>query len=255
MTGQPHGATREAALTDALVRLADTLVENFDVIDLMVELATDCVALFAVDTAGLLLDDGRRRPRVVASSTDDTRALELFELQADEGPCLDCLHSRRRISAPDMIDESERWPRFAPRALEAGFRAVHAIPLRAHDQTIGALNLFKASPGDLPPADVRAAQALADVATLSVLQNEVVASHRNVTAQLQRALNSRVVIEQAKGVLAERGGLDMPTAFERLRAYARRHRLRLTDLAGEVVARRLSREVIAQIVSGSTAAR
>lgn len=251
MTGESYGTAREAALTDALVRLADTLVDDFDVVDLMASLAADCVALFAIDTAGLLLDSGHHTPRVVASSTDDTRLLELFELQADEGPCLDCLRSSRRISAPDL-EQEQRWPLFAPRALDAGFRAVHAVPLRLRAHTIGALNLFRASPGDLPPADLRAAQALADVATISVLQNETATSQRDVTAQLQRALNSRVVIEQAKGVLAERGGLDMSTAFDRLRDHARRHHLRLTDLAGDVVSRRVDRHVLREIIGRTT---
>jgi GAF domain-containing protein len=233
MTGESYGTAREAALTDALVRLADTLVDDFDVVDLMASLAADCVALFAIDTAGLLLDSGHHTPRVVASSTDDTRLLELFELQADEGPCLDCLRSSRRISVPDL-EQEQRWPLFAPRALDAGFRAVHAVPLRLRAHTIGALNLFRGSPGDLPPADLRAAQALADVATISVLQNETATSQRDVTAQLQRALNSRVVIEQAKGVLAERGGLDMPTAFERLRDHARRRNRTVVDVSSAV---------------------
>ncbi|GAA4883914.1 GAF and ANTAR domain-containing protein [Actinomycetospora straminea] len=255
MSGQPQGAPREAALTDALVRLADTLVDDFDVIDLMVELTADCVALFAVDTAGLLLADGRYRPRVVAASTEETRLVELFELQADEGPCLECLRSSRRVSEPDLVEATARWPGFAPRALDAGFRAVHAIPMRLRRQTIGALNLFTASPGDLPAADVLAAQALADVATISVLQNQASVSRRDVTAQLQLALDSRIVIEQAKGVLAERGGLDMTTAFDRLRKYARHHRLRLSGLAEDIAARRVSQKTMAEILGGTTAGR
>src|ERR1700712_2011378 len=115
MNGQHHGRvrqeTREGALVDTFVRLADTMVADYDVVELLTELSSKCVALFAVDTAGLLVDDGSGRLSVLASSDEDTRLLELFELQADDGPCLECLRTGRPITAADLRRES-RWPRF-----------------------------------------------------------------------------------------------------------------------------------------------
>ena len=229
---------REGTLVDTFVRLADTLVADYDVVDLMTELSTKCVALFAVDTAGLLVDDGRGRLSVLASSDEDTRLLELFELQADDGPCLECLRTSRPVSAADLTRE-DRWPRFVPRALASGFGAVHALPLRLREQTVGALNLFTTAARELPVSDARAAQGLADIATISILQDRRARDQSTVTSQLQHALHSRVIIEQAKGVIAERAGVDMSAAFERLRSQARSSRRRLTDLAADIVARRV----------------
>ncbi|HEY2203989.1 MAG TPA: GAF and ANTAR domain-containing protein [Pseudonocardia sp.] len=237
MTEAHTGAEREAVLCAAFVQLADTWAADYDVIDRLAGLSHDCVALFNVDAAGLLLADGRGAPRVVASSTEDARLVEMFELQADEGPCLDCLRTSTAVLTADLEQARDRWPRFVPRTLAAGFHAVHAVPLRLREDTVGALNMFTVAPGDLPRADLHTAQALADVAAIGILRERAIRTQQTVTVQLQAALNSRVIIEQAKGILAERGNLDMAEAFTLLRAHARSTNQRLTDLAREIVTR------------------
>jgi hypothetical protein len=177
------------------------------VIDLLARLSSDCVALLPVDAAGLLLSDQRGALQVVSSSTEQAHLMELFQVQTQEGPCLDCFRSSQQISAPDLGRDG-RWPRFTQRAQQAGYRAVHALPLRLRFETIGALNLFGIHPGVLSPEDLRIGQALADVATIGILQERAIRRRDILAEQLQAALNSRVIIEQAKGILAERGQLD-----------------------------------------------
>jgi transcriptional regulator with GAF, ATPase, and Fis domain len=218
-------------LSDTFVELTDTMVVGFDVIDFMHVLTDRSVQLLDVSAAGLLLADPRGEMRVVAASSEAARVLELFQIQNDEGPCLDCFRSGQPIAAADLAAEARRWPRFAPAARQAGFAAVQALPMRLREQVIGALNLFRAGQGAFPPEDVRVGQALADVATISLLQERSMRHSDALNEQLQTALNSRVVIEQAKGKLAERLGLDMNQAFNLLRDFARSRNLRLSDLA------------------------
>jgi GAF domain-containing protein len=225
---------REGALLEAFVRLADSLVADFDVIDLMHGLTADCVRLIGADAAGLLLADPGGVLRVASSSTEQARLVELFQLQADEGPCLDCYRTSEPVNEADL-SSSGRWPTFTVHALELGYGAVHAVPLRLRTETVGALNLFNTRAGALPPADLRVAQALADVATIALLQERTLHDQTVLSEQLQTALSSRVVIEQAKGVLAERGDLEPAEAFALLRDHARAHQQRLTDLAARVV--------------------
>ena len=227
---------RETALLDAFVRLADTLVDDFDILDLLHGLTADCVLLFGTAAAGLLVSDEDDTLQLVASSSEGARLVELFQLQADEGPCLDCHRSGRPVSAPDLVG-SGRWPRFTPWATEQGFRSVHAIPMRLRGETIGALNLFGAETGAMAPDDLRVAQALADAATITVLQERSLAAREAVTDRLQATLRRRAVVEQAKGVLAEVGGLDMGDAFVRLRDHAHEIRQPLTTLARRIVSR------------------
>jgi len=226
---------REQALAETFVSLADTLVEDYDVVDLLDQLVQSTVSLLGVTAAGLLLDDQKGTLAVVASSSEETRLLEVFQLQNNEGPCLECVRTSRPVLSADLTGESERWPMFAPAALEAGYRSVTAVPMRLRNQTIGGLNLFDSRPAALPAGEVRLAQALADVATIGILQQR--SAHRSsmLAEQLQHALNSRVVIEQAKGVLAERHGLTMAQSFEALRRYSRDHNLKLTEHALSVV--------------------
>ena len=226
---------REKTLAETFVLLADTLVDDYDIVDLLDQLVASCVNLLGVTAAGLLLDDQRGSLAVVASSDESTRLLEIFQLQNNEGPCLDCVRSGSAVSSDDLHDDRERWPLFVPVALDAGFRSVAAVPLRLRDQTIGGLNMFHARPEPIPGDDRRLAQALADVATIGILQRR--STHRsNVLAeQLQHALNSRIAIEQAKGVLAERSSVGMDEAFGVLRGHARTHNLKLTDVALAVV--------------------
>jgi len=226
---------REALLAQTLVELADTLVDDFDVVELLTLLADRCVEVLDVSAAGLMLVSPGGDLRVMASSSDAMRVLELFEQQSEEGPCPDCYRSGKPIVNQNLAVVNGRWPRFAPRALEAGFRSVHALPMRLRGLTIGALNLFRADEGQLEEADVLAAQAFADVATIAILQHRAAAEAQVVNEQLQHALNTRIVIEQAKGVVAERAGLDMEQSFSLLRNHARSHNLRLVDVAQAVI--------------------
>ena len=229
------GTSREQALADTFVALADTLVDDYDIVELLDQLVNACVNLLGVAAAGLLLDDQKGNLAVVASSSEETRLLEVFQLQNDEGPCLDCVRSGASVSYADLRTELARWPLFVPAAVAAGFLSVTAVPLRLRDQTIGGLNLFDDVAHAVPPGDQRMAQALADVATIGILHRR--SAHRStmVAEQLQHALNSRIVIEQAKGVLAERSNMSMERSFEVLRRHARNNNLKLTDVALAVV--------------------
>jgi GAF domain-containing protein len=217
-------------LSATFVELTDTMVADFDVIDFLHVLTSRSAELLDVAAAGLLLADPRGELRVVAASSEAARLLELFQLQNDQGPCLDCFRTGQPVIATDL-GADQRWPRFAAAGVEAGFTAVQALPMRLRDQVIGALNLFSATPDPFDPASVRIGQALADVATIGLLHERSMRRSDTLNEQLQAALNSRVVIEQAKGKLAERLGIDMDHAFTLLRDQARNRNLRLSDLA------------------------
>lgn len=232
--GEPLDRAAQVART--LVDLADTLVADFDVVELLTMLADRCVEVLDVDAAGLMLVSPEGDLRVMASSSEAMRLLELFELQAHEGPCFDCYRSGQRVVNEDLSAGDGQWTRFTPEAIEAGFRSVHALPMRLRGSVIGALNLFHTDAGAMPPRDLEAAQALADVATIAILQHQAVLEAQVVNEQLDHALNSRIVIEQAKGMVAEREGLDMAQAFVVLRNHARSHNLRLAVVAGDVIA-------------------
>ena len=225
---------REQMLVESFVELADTLVADFDVVDFLHGLADQCVRLLNVNSAGLMLADQRGSLRVVASSSEQARMVELFQLQHEEGPCLECFQTGVPVSEPDLAAAGERWPAFAPAAAGAGFAAVQALPMRLRDEVIGAMNVFMAVPGKLDETGLRVGQALADVATIGLLQERNFRHQEALAEQLQKALNSRVAIEQAKGMLAERLGLDMGQAFELLRGEARNHNRRLAELAAAV---------------------
>ncbi len=235
MSTPPSSTQRESRLLQAFVQMADTLVDDYDVAELLHQLAEYCVRLLDAAAAGLLLSDQRGGLQVMASSSEQTRLLELFQIQANEGPCLDCVRTGEPVHAPDLTEMNGRWPSFAPEALREGFAAVHAIPLRLRHDTIGALNLFSTSPGPLPAADVEVARALADTATIGILQERAIHRGEILTEQLQTALNNRVAIEQAKGVLAYAVNLDMDRAFQALRTFSRNHNIRLTDIAHRLV--------------------
>jgi transcriptional regulator with GAF, ATPase, and Fis domain len=232
--------SREALLARTLVELADTLVDDFDVVELLTLLADRCVDVLDVSAAGLMLVGPDGDLRVMASSSEAMRLLELFELQAQEGPCLECYRTGEPVVNQDLTTVNGRWPRFAPEALAAGFRSAHALPMRLRGVTLGALNLFRIEQGAMREADVVAAQAFADVATIAILQHRAVIGAQVLNEQLTGALNSRIVIEQAKGVVAERETVDMQQAFSLLRTYARSHNLRLVDVARDVIDRKLA---------------
>jgi GAF domain-containing protein len=225
----------QEVLTRTLVELADTLVDDFDVVDLLTLLTDRCVELFGVTDAGLLLAAPvGAELRVLASSSATMRDLEVYELQASEGPCLDAYRTGEAVHQDDLRAAAERWPRFTPAAIAAGFRSVTALPMRLRGTTIGGLNLFDVEPGPMADDDRDAAQAFADVATIAVLQHQAAIDSRILNEQLNHALNSRIAIEQAKGMLAERANLDVNEAFRWLRVHARSHNLRLADLAMDI---------------------
>jgi transcriptional regulator with GAF, ATPase, and Fis domain len=226
---------RETLLARALVEMADTLVADFDVVELLTRLADSCVEVLDVGAAGLMLAGPDGELRVMASSSEAMRVLELFEVQTKEGPCLDCYHSGAPVMEADLAVIGTRWPHFAAEALAAGFRSVQALPMRLRGTVIGALNLFGANPAEMRKVDIDSAQALADVATIAILQQRKSHQAQSMNEQLQHALNSRVVIEQAKGMVAQRESLNMQAAFSALRTYARNHNLRLVDVARAVV--------------------
>jgi GAF domain-containing protein len=198
-------------------------------------LTDGCVDVLDVGAAGLMLAAPEGDLRVMASSSEAMRVLELFELQSQEGPCLDCYRTGQPVVNQDLATVNGRWPRFAAEALAAGFHSVHALPMRLRGTVIGALNLFHIEPGEMRQADVAAAQAMADVATIGVLQHRAALEAQVLNEQLNHALNSRIVIEQAKGIIAERESLNMEQAFSTLRNHARSHNLRLVDVAGDVI--------------------
>jgi GAF domain-containing protein len=230
-------ATVDERLAQAFVELADTLVAGFDLMEFLHTLTERCVELLEVDAAGLLLADAQGALRLVAASTEQARVAELFQIQNDEGPCLDCYRTGQAVIVSDISTRqaTAQWPRFSAAAAQMGFAAVHAIPMRLRDQVIGTLNLFRTAANSLDPAIAVAARALVDVATIGILQERAVRQHEVIAGQLQIALNSRVMIEQAKGILAERLRTTPDEAFILLRRYARDHNHPLTHLAADII--------------------
>jgi transcriptional regulator with GAF, ATPase, and Fis domain len=220
-----------ALLSDTFVELTDTTVADFEVIDFLRVLTDRSVQLLDISAAGLLLADPRGKLRVVAASCEAARLLELFQIQCEQGPCLDCFRWGQPVQATDMAAAAERWPRFAPAAAQARFVGVQALPMRLREQVIGALSLFRVEQGAFDPADIRVGQAMADVATIGLLHERTMRHADALNEQLRTALNSRVIIEQAKGKLAERLGLGVDHAFTLLRDHARTSNRRLSDLA------------------------
>ena len=227
--------TRETLLAQTFVELADTMVDDFDVVDLLTSLAGRCVDVFGVDAAGLMLAADSGELKVVASSSAAMGVLETFEVQAAEGPCPDCYRTGVPVLAPTLSDHADKWPTFVPEALSAGFNSAFAIPMRLRGSTIGALNLFRGRQGLMDAADLVAVQAFADIATIGLLQRRAAEEARVVNEQLTHALESRVLIEQAKGMVAERSAVSMDEAFSRMRAHARNKNLRLADVARDIV--------------------
>jgi hypothetical protein len=222
-------------LSATFVELADTLVAGFDIIDFLLMLTERSALLLEVTAAGVLLADPRGGLRMAAASSQEVRLLELFQLQSDEGPCLDCYRTAQPTGAADLAAAHQKWPRFAAAGLEAGFRSVQALPMRLRHEVVGVLNLFGAVPGVMSQQSLRLGQALADVATIGLLNERIIRRGDLLNGQLQAALNSRVVIEQAKGRLAERLGLTMDDAFAALRAQARNNNERITEVARQVI--------------------
>lgn len=228
---------RESLLAKTFVEISDTLVDTFDIIDALSLLASRCVELFDVDHAGIMLDTGDGL-QVAASSSERMQSLELFELQHNEGPCVDSFVSGEPASCDDLAAAS-RWPTFTSEALRAGLGSAWGLPMRLRDQTIGSLNLLRVATGGLGADDLVNAQAIADIATISILQCRDAAETRLVSERLRDALDRRVVLEQAKGVVAAATGLDIDAAFTLIRSYATDNRQLLSDVAAALVERDL----------------
>jgi GAF domain-containing protein len=229
---------RERLLSETFVELADTLVADFDVVEFVHVLADRCVDLTDVDAAGIMLADASGTLHVIGSSSERIHVLELLEIQTAEGPCLEAFDSGGLVYAD--LHATELWPTVRPAAVESGFGSVMALPMRLRSESIGALNLFRTSRADPDPADVAVCRALADVATIALVQERSLRESRAMADQLQSALNTRIVVEQAKGVLAERAQVDVNLAFTLLRSYARKNNLLLGDVARAVVEGRVA---------------
>jgi GAF domain-containing protein len=230
---------RERDIADAFVSLATTLAKGYDVLELLSELTADCARLLDISSAGLLLADRHGVLHVLAASSEETRLLEIFQLQREQGPCLDCFRSKAPVIVESLIRDADKWPQFAEAALNTGFRSVHAVPMRLRDNVLGTLGLFGTTAGALNEADLRLGQALADVASVALVQGRAAEDQATVNQQLQEALTSRIVLEQAKGLLAQLGDLDMNAAFAYLRRFSRDHNWRLSELAAALVSREL----------------
>jgi GAF domain-containing protein len=248
MEGRVTETPRETRVLDAVVSLVDTLLEDFDVVDLLTELTERCAELLDVAAAGFLLADALDQLRLMAATTEQARELELFQLQSDEGPCMDCYATGQPVSVADLQASTARWPQFVPAALDAGFASVHAVPMRAAGIVLGALNLFGTEPGELTEADQLVAQTLAHIACVAILQ-EHAPTPSTVMPQLRAALASRVIVEQAKGFLRETLDVSVEEAFTLLRSYARANGEHLTDVSRRLMTDRFSRPVLIAAIS------
>jgi len=231
--------TREARLLETFAHLADTLVAGYDVVDLLQTLVDACQDILGSTDAGILLADPAGDLELIASTSEGVRLVEVIQLAAQEGPCIESFRSAEMVSAPDIARMPTRWPRFREAALHNGYAAVDAIPLRLRDVTIGTLNLLRSTPGAAAPADLVAARAFADVATIGILHERAVHTRDILTRQLQTALDSRVVIEQAKGVVSFTAGVPVEQAFDLIRRHARSHGALLSETAQAIVRREL----------------
>ena len=231
--------TRDARLLRTFAMLADTMVDDYDIVELLQSLVDACRDLLNTTAAGILLADGRGDLELVASTSEASRLVEIMQLGAQAGPCIECYRTGAAISVPSIADVPDEWASFRDSALDQGFASVEALPLRLREATIGTLNLLRSETGSAPEADMVAARAFADVATIGILHERSIRESEVLSQQLQLALNSRVVIEQAKGVVSFTNGVPVDEAFDLIRGYARRHRLPLSDVAGRLVRREL----------------
>jgi GAF domain-containing protein len=249
------GVTREQRIVATFVELADTMVADFDVVEFLHRLAERCVELLDCAEAGLLLVDAGGVLRVMVSSSERSDALDLLQCQNQEGPCFECYHRGRPVFSAALEADTGRWPTFTPMAVQKGFRSVQAVPMRVRGETVGALNLFRGVGGRIGERDMALAQGMADIAAIALLGERAVRESRGVVHQLQGALRSRVVIEQAKGVLAERTHIGVDAAFGRLRAHARDHNRRLSDVARELIDGGLDAVLVAEPAPGGSSSK
>jgi len=226
-------------LIATLVELADSLVDDYDVIEVLTVLSHRCVEAVDVDAAGIMLVSPIGELQFIASSSESMKALEQFQIHANDGPCVDCIRNGLAITSEALDETDGRWPMFAPRAMAEGFRAVHCLPMRLRGRTIGALNLFRSRQGSLAGEDVVVARGLADVATIAILQHQSTVDASTSNTQLSNAINSRIVIEQAVGMIRQSTSSEKDVAFDRLRAHAANHNEGLTVIAKRIVGKSL----------------
>lgn len=231
--------TREARLLETFALLADTLVDDYDVVELLQTLVDACRDLLDTTDAGILLADSSGVLELIVSTSEAAELVEVMQVGAAAGPCVESYRSGSRVSLPNIDDAPEIWREFQRTARDNGFAAVEAIPMRLRDITIGTLNLLRSTPGSPPEEDVATARAFADVATIGILHERTLRESEILATQLQTALNSRVLIEQAKGVVSFTAGVPVHEAFTLIRAYARGRGLRLSDVAAQLVSREL----------------
>lgn len=222
-------------LCGVFVEVSDTLVADFGLLDFLYHLSEHAARICEASAVGILLADETGTLHYAAASTEQVQLVELFQIQHFQGPCFDCFQHGEPVVNADLATAAARWPEFAPLAVEAGFRSVHAIPMRLRGQIIGTVNIFHSNVGHFEIADILVVQALADVATIAILQARSVHRAEILSKQLQEALNSRIMIEQAKGALSRLRGVDTDQAFVLMRTYAREHRRRLENVAQAVV--------------------
>lgn len=234
---------REALVLEAVVTLVDSLLDDFDIVELLTDLTERCTQLLDVDAAGLLLADPQRRLRLMAATSDHLEELELFQLQSDEGPCLECFTAGEPVSTANLHTARDRWPRFVPAAAEAGFASVHALPMRAAGTVLGTLGLFGTRVGELDAADLLVGRSLAHVASVAIVQQHP-PTPATILPRLRTTLASQVVVEQAKGFLRERLDVSVAEAFAILRQYARRAGIHLTELARQLMSEPSSRSAL-----------
>lgn len=239
-------AGTEQPLVKALASFADTLVSDFDISELFYRLVDSCTQLADADEAGLLLVDKDGELGIAAATNQSAHVVELLQLQSSEGPCLDAFRTGEPVRTGPLAGEQaeERWPEFAPMASAAGFDSVVAVPMRLREAVLGSLNLFRIGPGEATDQNVTSAQVLADLATIAIIQDRLVTDSRTVIDQLQTALDTRVSIEQAKGIIAARNDLDVNTAFEYIRSYARARNSRLSEVSARIISGELNHEVL-----------
>lgn len=238
---------REQWLAHTFVEITDTLVDDFDIVDFLSTVIERTVELVQGAEGAVVLADLAGNLRVMAATTERSRVVEVFELQTDEGPCLDCYRTGEQILNVSLEEADQRWPTFASMARTAGFASAHALPLRLRNQVVGAVNLFHAHDHTLDAQDATLAQALADVATISILQEREVTDLSRLAQQLQTALETRVLIEQAKGLLAERLGVGTEEAFRTLRTHARNSNRKLRDVAAALISRDLPADALSPV--------
>jgi GAF domain-containing protein len=245
--------TRETRINSAFVAVADTLTSDFDVVDLLHTLVQECTSILDTDAGGLMLVDGAGTLQLMTSTSEAADFVEIMQINADSGPCIDCFTSGTAVTVPDIEDTGGRWPAFRAAALQSGFRSAHATPLRLRGQVIGTMNLFAARPGALTDRDAAVAQALSDVATIAILQERIVREGTILAEQLHRALDSRILVEQAKGMLSHSLSVTMDEAFEVLRTYARTNNLTIRAVSSGISDRSIPLSQLSSPATGKLA--